>query len=135
VREIVLGMWIEAVKAGERSVEDALREIAAPLDRLDGFERAQLGWSFTRQALVAKPRKTRVRKPRGRPTAWVDANRDLVNLVRREEGLPKSEPDMAEARNLPSVFARVAEIWQDYGIAVKAADVKRAYYQQRPKSR
>ena len=129
VQIIVLEMWLEAIADGERDVEGALREVLGPISKMSEFERNRIGWSFTRRAMAITPRRTRPRKPRGLPTAWIKANREIVDSVAHYEQLPKNEPELAEDTGLESVFARVAEIWQTYGVDAGATVVKSSYYQ------
>ena len=127
VRDVVPEMWLEAVASGERTVEEALRDIEGPLMKVNSFERSRVMRDFTRKALAIKPNKTPgTRRPRGLPSAWVKTNRDIVDSVALHEGLPKNDP--SQYPDLPSVFTRVSGIWGEIGIDVTPDDVKNAYY-------
>ena len=123
VREIVFGMWLQAIADGERSVEQALREVEPLIGKLvlHKFVRSD----FTQRALEIKPRKTR-RKPRGLPTAWRKANHDLVDTVKRHEGLPANH--VGNSYSAVSVFDRVAAIWHRWGIPATQRQVQDNYY-------
>ncbi len=131
-RDIVLGMWLEAIADGERSVEGALREIQAPLALLRDDERGRVLLEFTERALAISPRPLPAgrRVPKGPPTAWVRANRDLVDHVHRMvPHLPKTNP--YESNDKPTLWDRVAEIWREYGIEKASYDIKANYYGKR----
>jgi hypothetical protein len=124
VRDIVLGMWLEAIADGERSVESALRQMQGPLSLLDAFERGCILWGFVRAALEIEPRKLAKgkRKPKGPPTSWDKTNYDLVNLVAEDLKLKKNNVEYET-----SVFHRVAAIWGEWRISVTGRQVQDAY--------
>jgi hypothetical protein len=129
VREIVLGMYLEAIAAGERDIEWALRDIAPALAKLIWWERSRIGWQFVQKALNIKVRKTRARMPQ-RPTAWRTANRNLVDLIARERNLPKTSPYETDPSR-ETAFTYTAALWREYGFDVTSYDVKAAYSDRR----
>jgi hypothetical protein len=139
VREIVLGMWLEAIAAGERDLERALRDLAGPLAKLSFWDRSRIGWQFVEKVRATKVRKTRRRKPSGLPTAWTKANRKLVDLVRHETGLPKTSPhalsrnsDTRASSDAPrTAFDYTAALWGAYGIPVTSEYVYHSYHDKR----
>jgi hypothetical protein len=137
VREIVLGMYLEAIAAGERDIEWALRDITPALAKLTWWERSRIGWQFVQAALKTKVIKKRARKPQ-RPTAWRKANRGLVDLVARERNLPKTSPyeDINPSREArETAYTYTAALWREYGFDVQSYDVKAAYHDKRKPKR
>ena len=64
VREIVLGMWLDAIKAGDRTFEGALKGISGALSKLSFWERSRIGWIFVEAALtVSMHKEHNVRPP------------------------------------------------------------------------
>jgi len=114
VREIVLGVWLEAIRAGERDLNRALREIRKPLLQLPATERQAVAGEFVMTALEMSIQKL----PRGRraprlPTAWHKANRELIDHVSKIENLGKNNVATYPHGN---VYVRVANLWTKWGI-------------------
>jgi hypothetical protein len=128
VHEIVLGMYLEAVAAGERTIERALREIRPALAKLIWWDRSRIGWQFVETALETSVRKL-ARKPRGRPSAWCRASNEIVDLIHEREGLPIETA--ANAYDKRTAFHRAAEVWAEWGIEVTPRQVQDAYWPKR----
>ena len=123
VRAIVLDMWLQAIADGERTLNTALKEIDGPLRKLTRFEHGQVLGQFVRRAMELPPAKPR--PLRGKPTAWKQANHDLVERIYATEGtLPKSSPEFCNE----TVFHRAAEIWDAWGIRATEFEVHKWYY-------
>jgi hypothetical protein len=116
-------MWLQAIADGERTVEQALREVEPVLSK--HTKAAFIRSEFTQRAIAIKPRK-KGRPPRGLPTAWHATNPRLVELVKQHEGLPAV--NVGNYYNTVSVYDRVAQIWQDYGIPATPRQVQDSYY-------
>ena len=130
VREIVLGMWLEAIKQGDRNLETALQELSGPLAKLSFWERSRIGWAFVEAAMAAPLNKERiVKQPRGLPSAWRRANMQIVDMVNEIEGLALTP--VANEHDMRTAFHRVAGIWNDWGIAATALPVEDAYWRQK----
>jgi hypothetical protein len=54
-REIIFGMWLQAIADGERTLQTALEDIEGPLRKLSRFERDQVLGQFTRRATELLP--------------------------------------------------------------------------------
>lgn len=124
-RILVLGVWLEAYKAGHLTLEKLCRKSRQALIRVPvGHRERALGQMLDAALVMDVPQRTRGNK--GEPLALKALAKELVTIANTDHGHTLSRDSKGKA----TAFVRVAEILTDLGVGgVTPRQIEDWYYE------
>lgn len=113
---VALDIWLQGCLVGDVSLERMSREVRTALVRIGVSDRSRcriLGELLDKAAAKPEPRRGKGKK--GYPVALKKTAPEIVDLVVKREGLPKTRSDTKKKK---SAFERTAEILHECGFEV-----------------
>jgi len=114
---VALGIWLQEYQVGGVSLERMSREVRAALIRIGVSEQVRhriLGEMLDQ--LTSLPQPSRSRGKKGYPISLKKTSANIVDLVVKKEGLPKTRSD---TKKKISAFERTSDILRECGFEVK----------------